>query len=148
MNLVKYWVAVISKDHTIKGVEGQFIQVCHGKQAPLKRMKKDDWIIIYSPKCTMAGTEKLQQFTAIGKVSDESVYSFKMAENFIPFRRNITFYSCEAVSILPLIPELEFIVNKRSWGFPFRFGFFEINEHDFNLILPKMITDENNGKYI
>ena len=140
----KYWIAVVSKEHTMRGVEGQFIQVCHGKQAPLKRMQKDDWMIVYSPKLSMEGTEKLQKFTAIGKVMDETVYSFKLTENFIPFRRNIEFYTCEEVAIVPMIPELEFILNKQSWGFPFRFGFFEINEHDFNLILSKMIVNANN----
>ncbi|MHB1687147.1 MAG: EVE domain-containing protein [Ignavibacteriaceae bacterium] len=45
MNSQKYWVAVVSKDHTIRGVSGGFMQVCHGKQAPLKRMKQNDWII-------------------------------------------------------------------------------------------------------
>ncbi len=40
MNTTKYWIAAISKEHINRGVAENFIQVCHGKQAPLKRMKK------------------------------------------------------------------------------------------------------------
>ena len=138
----KYWIAVVSKEHTMRGVSGNFMQVCHGKQAPLKRMKQNDWLIVYSPKLTMEGDVKCQAFTAIGQVIDENVYQFKMSENFIPFRRNIKFYDCQEISILPLINSLEFIENKKSWGFPFRFGFFEIKEHDFNLIMSKMLNNE------
>lgn len=141
----KYWIAVVSKEHTIRGVHGGYMQVCHGKQAPLKRMKQDDWLIVYSPKLSMEGAEKCQAFTAIGQASDENVYQFKMSENFIPFRRNIKFYNCTESSILPLINDLEFIQNKKSWGFPFRFGFFEIKEGDFNLIISKMLKNEIDG---
>ncbi len=65
-----------------------------------------------------------------------------MTENFNPFRRNIDFFECKECSIIPLINDLEFIINKKSWGYPFRFGFFEIKENDFNLISSKMLHYE------
>ena len=138
----KYWIIVASKDHVQKGLAEGFAQACHGKAAPLKRMKKDDFIIYYSSKQTMNQPEKCQEFTAIGQVADEETYSFQMSEDFCPSRRNIEFFKSEAVSILPLINELEFIQNKKSWGYPFRFGFFEINEHDFDLISQQMMKQE------
>lgn len=140
MNGSKYWVVVVSKDHTQRGVKGGFMQACHGKQAPLKRMKKDDWVIFYSPKESMDGTERCQTFTAMGQAVDDEVFQFKMADDFIPFRRKIKFTECHETSILPLIDQLEFIRNKNSWGYVFRFGFFEINRHDFNLITSKMVN--------
>jgi hypothetical protein len=144
MKSQKYWIVVVSKEHTLRGVSGGFMQACHGKKAPLQRMKEGDWLVVYSPKITMEGNEKCQSFTAIGQAKDEEVYQFQMTENFIPFRRNINFYDCQETSILPLINALEFIPNKKSWGFPFRFGFFEINEKDFNLIVSKMLQNETN----
>lgn len=75
--MTKFWVASISKEHTLRGVNGNFIQVCHGKQAPLKRMKKGDYILVYSSKITMSGNEKHQKFTAIGKVIDDEIYQFR-----------------------------------------------------------------------
>lgn len=102
-------------------------------------MKKGDYIIVYSSKIKMNSPEKLQSFTAIGKVMDEEAYSFQMTETFIPFRRNIEFYDCRECPIIPLIDELDFIENKKFWGYPFRYGHFEISEKDFNLIASKMI---------
>lgn len=146
LNKQRYWIASVSKEHSQLGVSGGFIQVCHGKQAPLKRISKDDWIIVYSSVTRMNETEKCQSFTAIGQATDELVYPFRMADDFIPFRRNIHFYDCCEVSILPLIQELEFIQNKKHWGFPFRFGFFEIREGDFNRIMTKMLHHEQSSK--
>ena len=148
MNTTKYWIAAISKEHTMRGVNGGFIQVCHGKKAPLKRMKKGDYILVYSSKITMDGNEKCQKFTALGQVIDDEVYPFKMSENFIPFRRNIQFLQCTETSIIPLINELEFIIQKKHWGYPFRFGFFEIKENDFNTLTTKMLENAIIGEYV
>ncbi|CAI2768682.1 EVE domain-containing protein [Flavobacterium collinsii] len=142
MSAVKYWIAAVSKEHTMRGVTGGFMQVCHGKQAPLKRMKKGDYLIVYSSKITMEGNQKCQAFTAIGQVKDDDIYQFSMSENFNPFRRNIEFFNCTEILIIPLINELEFIANKKSWGFPFRYGFFEIKENDFNFISSKMLHNK------
>ncbi|MCB0687561.1 MAG: EVE domain-containing protein [Saprospiraceae bacterium] len=117
-------------------------QACHGKASPLKRMKKGDFVIYYSGKETFGKPEKCQEFTAIGQVKDNDVYRFQMTPDFCPSRRNIEFYKNHDVSILPLIEHLDFIKNKKSWGYPFRFGFFEIKEHDFNIISSKMLSKE------
>jgi len=138
----KYWVAAISKEHALRGVAGNFIQVCHGKEAPLKRMRQGDFILIYSSKITMASNEKYQSFTALGQVDDNEVYQFQMTDKFRPFRRNVSFYNCLEASIIPLINDLEFIKNKKHWGYPFRFGFFEIDENDFNLVSSKMLQSK------
>jgi hypothetical protein len=99
-------------------------------------------VIFYSPKQTYSGDKALQAFTAIGQVKDDELYQHKMSEDFIPYRRNVNFYKCEETPIAPLINELEFIENKKSWGYRFRFGFFEIHENDFDLIRSKMLNEE------
>ena len=88
---MRYWVGVASRDHVLLGVAGGFCQVCHGKQAPLARMKRGDWILYYSPKTGMNSGEKVQAFTAVGQIVDDRVYQFRMAENFEPFRRDVCF---------------------------------------------------------
>lgn len=75
----------------------------------------------------------------VGQVSDDRIYQAEMNESFKPFRRNLQFFPCTPVSILPLIKELTFIQNKKSWGYPFRFGFFEIHKNDFFLIAKGMM---------
>jgi predicted RNA-binding protein len=142
MKTMKYWIATISKEHAMRGVADSFIQVCHGKEVPLKRMKKGDYLLIYSSKITMEGNEKCQAFTAVGHVKDDEIYQYQMTENFKPFRRNIEFLNCTESSIIPLINDLEFISDKKFWGYPFRFGFFEIKEQDFNFITSKMLQNE------
>ncbi|MFN8670902.1 MAG: EVE domain-containing protein [Candidatus Sericytochromatia bacterium] len=135
---MKYWIIVASKNHVEKGIKGGFAQACHGKSSPLKRMKKDDWIIYYSPQKIFT-KEKIKdnsckEFTAIGQVKDDKVYPFQMTENFCPSRIDINYYKSNDVSIIPLINELNFIENKKNWGYKFRFGILEINKADFELI--------------
>jgi predicted RNA-binding protein len=139
MKSAKYWITVVSKDHLQRGVSGGFMQVNHGKEGPLKRISENDWVIFYSPKLTMKGDDKLQAFTAIGQANDGLVYQHRMSDDFIPYRRNIRYYECTEISIIPLIDDLEFIKNKSSWGYPFRFGFFEIGKHDFKLLKEKLL---------
>ena len=138
----KYWIIVASKEHVKNGLAEGIAQTCHGKASPLKRMRKDDFIIYYSGKQTLGKPEVCQEFTAIGKVMDDEIYQFLVSEDFCPSRRNIEFMPAGDVSILPLIPGLNFIQNKKSWGYPFRFGFFEIDRHDFELISSQMLQKE------
>lgn len=135
----KYWIIVASKAHVKTGIADGIAQACHGKVAPLRRMKKNDFVIYYSGKQTMGKPDKCQEFTAIGKVTNDEIYQVQVSEDFCPSRRSIDFLDSEDISILPLINELDFIQNKKSWGYPFRFGFFEINQHDFDLISSQML---------
>ncbi len=139
---IKYWIIVASKDHVKKGISESIAQACHGKASPLKRMRKGDFVIYYSGKQSFGKPEKCQEFTAIGTVKDDEVYPFQMIADFCPFRRDIEFFESVDVSILPLINDLDFIQNKKSWGYPFRFGFLEIKEHDFKLISSQMLQEE------
>jgi len=132
---------VASKDHVKTGITEGIAQACHGKASPLKRMKENDWVIYYSGKQTMNRPEKCQEFTAIGRVKDSEVYQVSLSPDFCPSRRKIEFLPAKDVAIAPLIPNLSFIKNKRSWGYPFRFGFFEINQHDFKLIASEMLEE-------
>src|SRR5258708_4877545 len=97
---MKYWINVISKEHVLRGVKEGITQSGHGKLAPLKKMKKGDQIIFYSPKMSLDGTEKLQKFTALGEVADDEIYQYKMSPTFKPFRRKVIFKEVKEISIL------------------------------------------------
>jgi len=135
----KFWIGVASKNHVANGVKLGICQFCHGKLTPAKRLKKDDFIIYYSPKQTMEGSETCQQFTALGVVIDDLPYQVTINENFKPFRRNITYFDTQHIDIKPLISILPFIKNKQSWGYIFRYGFFEIDQESFEIIAQKML---------
>jgi predicted RNA-binding protein len=135
----KYWIVVASRDHVKRGLEEGICQACHGREAPLKRMRKGDWVVFYSSKETYGGQEKCMRFTAIAKVKDDLVYQVRINEKFSPFRRNVEFYPCSEVPIEPLIPLFSFIRNKKSWGYVFRFGLIQIPRQDFLTIASPML---------
>jgi len=135
----RYWIAVVSKEHVLNGMDWGIMQVCHGKKAPLKRINKGDFIIFYSSKYRMKDKQPYQKFTAIAKAIDDEIYQVKMFENFEPFRRKVKFLKCSETEIKPLINDLDFIQNKKSWGYPFRYGLLEISKKDFDLITTKML---------
>ena len=56
------WIAVASAEHARRGCEkpgNGFMQVCHGKCAPLKRVKPGDRVAYYAPAVTMGGKDRL-----------------------------------------------------------------------------------------
>ncbi len=131
---MKYWVNTISRDHVRLAAKGGFTQAGHGKASGLKRLASGDWLVFYSAKTSLRDGERLQAFTAIGRVADDDVYQVEMAPGFVPWRRNIEFLRCEETPIAPLIDVLTFIKDKRRWGAVFRFGLFEIGGEDFERI--------------
>jgi hypothetical protein len=60
------WVAVASAEHVRIGRSNGFMQVSHGKAAPLRRIHPGDGVVYYSPTNALGGKDKLQSFTAIG----------------------------------------------------------------------------------
>ncbi len=137
--MVKYWIGVVSKEHVLNGVSNQIAQIGHGKISGLNRMKKGDWLIYYSPKISLESKEKLQCFTALGQVADDSAYQVDISDTFKPWRRNINYYPTKEIPIFPLIDKLQFIKDTKHWGYVFRFGLIEISLHDFKLIKQLMI---------
>lgn len=137
--LPKFWIGVACKEHVANGVGLRICQFCHGKFSPAKRLKKGDFVIYYSSKYSMGGTEPCQKFTAIGIVSDDEVYQVDMGNDFKPFRRNVTYFNAIDLDIKPLVEVLPFIKNKRSWGYVFRYGFLEIDQESFEIIASGML---------
>jgi len=133
----KYWIAVASADHARRGKELGFMQVCHGKGAPLRRLKAGDGVVYYSPKTTMGAKEKLQAFTTIGQLKDEATYQADM-NGFRPFRRDVVYRDAQDAPIEPLLDRLELTRGKPNWGSAFRFGIVEISAADFETIAQAM----------
>jgi hypothetical protein len=131
----RYWIIVASKEHVMLGVNGGFAQAGHGKRSGLARMHAGDRIIYYSPKVALGGNEPLHAFTALGEVADEEIVQVEMNPDFKPFRRNVKYLYTGDVKIEPLVEDLQFIRNKKSWGYAFRFGLLGIQEEDFQRIL-------------
>lgn len=134
----KYWIAVASREHVLRGISLGICQVCHGKAGPLSLMQEGDFVIYYSPTERFGQKEPCQRFTAIGRVLAKAPYQFQMSEDFVPWRRDLHFFSAREVPIVPLLDSLSFISDKKRWGFPFRRGCFSIPAGDFTFIASKM----------
>lgn len=132
------WIGVASAGHVIGGRAGGFMQVCHGKSGPLSRIRPGDDIIYYSPSTEMGGGDKVQSFTAAGRVTDRDSYRFDMGGGFVPLRRDVDWLETRVAPIQPLLDQLEFNRGNRNWGYVFRFGIVKISEHDRDVIFAAM----------
>jgi hypothetical protein len=125
----RFWVGVISRAHVLRGVAGGFTQVCHGKRAPLARMRAGDVFFAYSPTTELRGGDVLRAFTAVGVVRDDVITRFDMGGGFVPFRRAIDWLDAREVALEGLRDRLEF-VRDAGWGLKARSGHFEVSAAD------------------
>jgi EVE domain len=138
------WIAVASAEHARRGRDActdsnnGFMQVCHGKRAPLARVQPGDRVAYYAPTLTMGGKDKLQSFVSIGIVQSADPYAFDMGGGFVPFRRDVKYLQADETPIAPLLDDFEFVEDRQRWGYKFRFGLFKISDHDMQLIATAM----------
>ena len=130
----KSWIAVASAAHVRIGRTQGFMQVGHGKHAPLKRISPGDLVAYYSPTETLGGPGKMRSFTAIGRVKPGDPYQSDMGGGFMPFRRDVDWFEARETAIAPLLQELEFTRGKTNWGYQFRFGLFSVSLADMAAI--------------
>jgi hypothetical protein len=133
----KFWIAVASAENVRRGRAQGFMQVSHGKEAPLKRVKPGDRVVCYSPTEVLGGKDGLQSFTANGTVCDGEPYRTDMG-SFKPYRRDVDRVQAEDAPIRALLERLDFTAGKANWGYQLRFGLFEISAKDFRLIAEAM----------
>lgn len=84
---MKYWLAIASADHARRGLQGGFMQVCHGKLSPLSRIKPENGVVYYSATRIYRVKDDFKSFTAIGYVAQGEPYQVDMGNNFLLFRR-------------------------------------------------------------
>lgn len=130
----RYFLICASRDHVLKGVEGGFAQAGHGRKDYMTKPAKGDGVVFYSSKDEYENGSALQKFTALGKFVDEEPYQPDNTMGFKPFRRDVKFEKLNEVEIRPLLEKLEFIKNKKRWGFYLISGFREISSDDFEVI--------------
>ncbi len=141
----KNWLAVASADHVAIGRTAGFMQVCHGKVSPLKRVQPGDCIVYYSPNQhysashAQRGRDRLQAFTAIGTVTAGMPYQADMGGGFRPFRRDVVWHDAEPVPLADLQATLA-ITQEKNWGYRLRQGLLEVSAADMAVIAEAMFT--------
>lgn len=136
------WIAVASADHVRQGRVQGFMQVCHGKGGPLKRIRPGDTVVYYSPSERFGERLPLQSFTAIGEALARDPYQVLVSEQFQPFRRDVAWWEARETPIKPLLSRLAFSSGVKNWGYQLRFGLFEISEQDMRLISAAMLIQQ------
>lgn len=136
--MAQHWIGVVSRAHVQRGVAGGFIQMNHGKKAPLLRMRAGDLLAMYSPRTAFPDGEPLQAFTALGVVRSGTVYQVQMTPDFTPWRIDVDFLPVREAPIRPLIGSLDFIRDKQHWGAAFRFGQLKVSASDFAQVVQAM----------
>jgi hypothetical protein len=133
-----HWIAVASADHVRRGRAGGFMQVCHGKAGPLRRIAPGDHVVYYSPTLAFRGDDRLQAFTAYGVVAAGAPYQVDMGGGFRPWRRDVDWYASVDAPIAPLLEQLVLTAGQRNWGYRFRFGLCAVGATDMALIARAM----------
>lgn len=138
------WIAVASAEHARRGCAEPargYMQVCHGKSAPLKRVSPGDRVTYYAPTLAFGARDKYQHFVSIGIAQPGAPYAFDMGGGFVPFRRDVVYLPAREVPVAPLLDRLEFAQERQHWGYKLRFGLFEISAHDMQVIAQAMQAD-------
>ncbi len=139
------WLAVASADHVAIGRRGGFMQVCHGKAAPLRRIQPGDRVVYYSPSQRYSPShaarerERLQAFTAIGTVRPGEPYRADRGDGFLPFRRDVAWHQAGHVLLDEIKEQLAF-THGQNWGYRLRQGLVELNDADMATIAEAMFT--------
>ena len=136
--MVKAWIAVASAEHVRIGRQAGFMQVCHGKASPLRRITPGDRVIYHSPTVVFGGKNRLRAFTAIGAACDGAPYQVEMESGFKPWRRDVDWRPAEETPIRPLLDRLSFTRVGPNWGYRLRFGLFGISDEDAGMIAEAM----------
>ena len=137
----RYWIGVASNDHVASAVNEGFVQLSHGKAAPVERLQPGDGFLWYSPRTTYPSGPMLQAFTAIGRVGDGPIYEVNGAPLAQAFRRPAEYFEATPAPIKPLLEALTFIRSKTHWGAAFRFGLVRVPRADFTAIAAAMGRD-------
>jgi EVE domain len=133
---VSAWLGVVSRAHVLRGVAGDFAQVCHGKAPPLRRMQRGDWLVYYSPSVEMGGAP-LRAFTAIGELVDDEVFPFDMGGGFVPFRRRVRYFAAREVPLEAVKVRLQLCASP-SWSMALRRGHLRLSDADARIIATAM----------
>lgn len=143
----RFWLAVACRDHVRIGRAGGFMQVCHGKAAPLRRLSPGDGIVYYSPTERLGDRLPLRCFTALGRILPGTPYQADMGGGFLPYRRDVAWEAAAAdVPVGRLVDQLDLTRDRRGWGYQLRFGLIGLSEADMQRLEGAMLGHETKNR--
>lgn len=130
---MKHWIAVISYEHALLASKMNILQVCHGKKGPLTATRAGDEVFIYCPRTEMLNGKELKLIAFRCNFLDDQIYQYEQTPTFKPFRKDVIFDKNFVPAYIKDVTGLELIQNPH-WGMLARRGFFEISQHDADLL--------------
>ncbi len=131
---MRAWLGVVSADHVARAVSEGVAQVCHGRRAPLARMRDGDILVYYSPKTSRTDGTTLKAFTAVGEIRGEEIWQVDMGAGFTPFRRTVDWdTSVKPVALSAVQHDLE-LTSRTNWGYELRRGLLPLSFADLEVI--------------
>lgn len=88
------------------------------------------------------GREDTSNSRSQRRVNENALNVGEVTPELTHWRRHVDFLPCAETPIRPLLEELDFIEDKARWGYRFRSGVFQIDEHDFT-VLRSAMTDKS-----
>ena len=110
-----------------------FLQVCHGKAAPLRKTSAGDEVFIYCPRTGMGEGAVLKRVEYRCVIANDMVYQVEQAPGFLPFRKDVRFDTGFQGIPIGDVRGMELTANPH-WGILARRGFFEFGAHDATLL--------------
>jgi hypothetical protein len=139
MSEPRFWIGVASAEHCRRGVAGGFVQLGHGKSAPIRALSPGDGIVLYAPREGMREGPVVRAFVGVGIVEDGEPYSADMGGGFVPTRRAVRWDRRAADALIqPLLGQLSFSEDRPNWGLVLRRGALIVTREDFALICTTM----------
>ena len=134
--MTKYYFLIASKDYIDIGVETGYIQQRYSNR--IEKLGKGDKIILYASKLIHNSdnvSNRYQYIVAACKTVDDIYIKTSRKNNQFLYTKKVQYLNFKEQSIKPLIPHLDFIKDKLNWGMYLIGGFYEINKHDYNIIM-------------
>lgn len=117
----KYWLGVAVRDHVMRGVDGGFAQLGHGKESAIRALGQGDILIYYASRERLDGGAPVRAFVAMGEVVTPEPYRAQQGEGFCPWRHDMRYFEAREAPIHPLLEELDFTRGRgRHWGMAVR----------------------------
>lgn len=135
----RFRVGVASAEPCRGAVEGGFVQLGHGRSAPVRRFGPGDGSVLDAPREGMREGGAVQAFVAVGTVSEGEPYASDMGAGFVPTRRDARWdRAAGPAPIRPLLDRLSFTHGRPDWGMALRRGSFQVTAEGFAAVAKAM----------
>jgi predicted RNA-binding protein len=143
-SMPRYWILCMSEDNYVIAMQHGLIGLAERHKVAMQKLALGDMLTFYISKKKVDSlpndpAEKVQQFRGLARVTGEAfesndlIWHVREGEIF-PHRRQVEFLADRSAEARPLIERLSFVTNTSFWALPFRKGYVEVTQKDFDTV--------------